>query len=102
MLCSIQTHFYFIAFNGRAKSAKELLRQVMAERYTKANPKLDVSKTISGTADPPLVFFKFVDDSERRFDSKEFQVKEILSEVFQHSTNLDNEYEIAGKSVLDQ
>ena len=131
-----------IAFDGRAKSAKELLRQVSASRYSKANPKLVVTPIVSSTAEPPLAAFKFVDGSEVRdidrllitmygwlallflffdgpflidnaysssflplaqknFDSQEFQVKEILSEVFQHTTNMDNEYEIAGKSIDD-
>lgn len=39
--------------------------------------------------------------TQKNFDSQEFQVKEILSEVFQHATNMDNEYEIAGKSIED-
>eukprot|EP00562_Extubocellulus_spinifer_P020931 CAMPEP_0178614008 /NCGR_PEP_ID=MMETSP0698-20121128/1942_1 /TAXON_ID=265572 /ORGANISM="Extubocellulus spinifer, Strain CCMP396" /LENGTH=115 /DNA_ID=CAMNT_0020252729 /DNA_START=185 /DNA_END=530 /DNA_ORIENTATION=- len=91
----------FNPFDGRAKSAKELLRQVSASRYSKANPKLVVTPTISSTAEPPRAEFKFVDGSERKFDSQEFQVKEILSEVFQHTTNMDNEYEIAGKSIDD-
>lgn len=38
-------------------------------------------------------------NAQRKFDAQEFQVKEILSEVFQHATNIDNEYEIEGKSI---
>ena len=37
--------------------------------------------------------------TQRKFDAQEFQVKEILSEVFQHATNIDNEYEIEGKAI---
>mmetsp|Transcript_11652 Transcript_11652/g.19353 ORF Transcript_11652/g.19353 Transcript_11652/m.19353 type:complete len:113 (-) Transcript_11652:97-435(-) len=89
----------FNPFDGRSKSVKELLRQVQATRYSKANPKLEIKKQILATADAPFATFQFVDGSERKFDSQELQVKEILSEVFQHATNIDNEYEIEGKSV---
>lgn len=53
---------------------------------------------VINTSLPPL---SYLPHTQKNFDSQEFQVKEILSEVFQHTTNMDNEYEIAGKSIDD-
>ena len=54
----------FNPFDGRSKSVKELLRQVQATRYSKANPKLEIKKAILATADAPFAHFQFVDGSE--------------------------------------
>ena len=50
--------------DSRASSARELLRQVRAERFKKANPKLEVSATVTASAAPPSAVFKFIDDTE--------------------------------------
>jgi hypothetical protein len=54
----------FNPFDGRAKSVKELLRQVQATRYSKANPNLKIEKQILATADAPFATFQFVDGTE--------------------------------------
>ena len=54
----------FNPFDGRSKSVKELLRQVQATRYSKANPKLEIKKAVLATADAPFALFQFVDGSE--------------------------------------
>ena len=54
----------FNPFDGRSKSVKELLRQVQATRYSKANPNLEIKKAILATADAPFAHFQFVDGSE--------------------------------------
>lgn len=54
----------FNPFDGRSKSVKELLRQVQATRYSKANPKLEIKKAVLATADAPFAHFQFVDGSE--------------------------------------
>jgi hypothetical protein len=56
--------FFFAAFDARTTSARELLRQVRADRFKAANPKLEIAATVTGTADPPKVLFQFVDESE--------------------------------------
>ncbi len=40
------------------------MRQVRADRFKAANPKLEIAATVTGTADPPKVLFQFVDESE--------------------------------------
>jgi len=37
------------------------MRQVQAERFLKANPKLKINTNVVGTADPPKVEFEFID-----------------------------------------
>jgi len=54
----------FNPFDGRSKSVKELLRQVQATRYSKANPNLEIKRQILATADAPFATFQFVDGSE--------------------------------------
>eukprot|EP00978_Attheya_sp_CCMP212_P034225 scaffold142505_cov40-Attheya_sp.AAC.1 len=93
--------FVVAAFDRRTRSARELMRQVLADRYKKANTKLKINADIHGKVDPPLVAFKFADDSELKFDSQEFVATEMLGEVFQHANNMDIDYEMNGKSIED-
>mmetsp|Transcript_23181 Transcript_23181/g.33907 ORF Transcript_23181/g.33907 Transcript_23181/m.33907 type:complete len:114 (+) Transcript_23181:224-565(+) len=92
----------FNPFDDRTRSARELMRQVQAERFIKANPKLKINKNVVGTIDTPSVEFEFVDGTVKTFDSKEFLAKEMLSEVYTTADNLDIEYELAGKSIDDK
>jgi hypothetical protein len=55
-----------LAFDARTKSAREIWRQMQATRFYDANPKLKINTNVMGTADPPEVVFKFVDDTEVR------------------------------------
>jgi hypothetical protein len=57
-------HCFVLAFDARTTSARELLQQVRAERFKKANPKLEILTTVTGSAAPPKAVFKFVDDTE--------------------------------------
>ncbi len=52
------------AFDGRAKSAKEMWRQMKASRFYKANPKLKLNTHVLGGPDAPEVLFTLVDDTE--------------------------------------
>eukprot|EP00536_Pseudo-nitzschia_multiseries_P018147 jgi/Psemu1/54307/gm1.54307_g len=54
----------FNPFDNRTKSARELWRQMQATRYRKANPKLEINTHVLGSASPPEVVFKFIDDTE--------------------------------------
>ena len=54
------------AFDSRTKSARELMRQVQAERIEKANPKMKLNCNIIGTVDPPSVEFEFIDGNKVR------------------------------------
>ena len=58
--------YTWIAFDRRTTSAQELLRQVQAERISKANPKMQLNVDIIGTVDPPQVKFEFVDGTKVR------------------------------------
>ena len=54
-----------------------------------------------GTAEPPEVLFKFVDDTEKRFESAEYKANEILFDVHLFLDRMDNEWEMQGKSIDD-
>ena len=55
---------YFKAFDGRTTSARELLRQVQAQRFKQANPKLKIGIDVHNRPDSPVASFKYVDGSE--------------------------------------
>jgi hypothetical protein len=40
------------------------MRQVQAQRFLKANPKLKIGTHVVGTADPPKVDFEFIDGTK--------------------------------------
>eukprot|EP00934_Nitzschia_sp_Nitz4_P000997 Nitzschia sp. Nitz4//scaffold2_size372955//214275//214706//NITZ4_000437-RA/size372955-snap-gene-0.35-mRNA-1//1//CDS//3329546820//997//frame0 len=88
-------------FDSRTKSTREIWRQMQASRYYDANPNLAVNTVVSGGPEAPEIVFKFVDDSEKRFDAQHFKANEILFDVHLFLDRLDNEYEMAGKSVDD-
>mmetsp|Transcript_15993 Transcript_15993/g.23706 ORF Transcript_15993/g.23706 Transcript_15993/m.23706 type:complete len:115 (+) Transcript_15993:1505-1849(+) len=93
-----------ISFNPidqRTKSARELLRQVQAPRYTESNPKLKINVEVRNTVEPPSVVFQFVDDSEMKFESMKYKTRDIMFDVFLYSMNLDTTYELQGKSLDD-
>lgn len=54
------------AYDGRAKSAREMWRQMLASRFYKANPSLKLNTHVLGGPDTPEVVFTLVDDSEVR------------------------------------
>mmetsp|Transcript_23439 Transcript_23439/g.28186 ORF Transcript_23439/g.28186 Transcript_23439/m.28186 type:complete len:115 (+) Transcript_23439:124-468(+) len=91
----------FNPFDNRTTSAREVLRQVMAERYSKANPKLQINTHVVGTPYPPSVVFKFVNDNEKIFDSSEYDASEIMYETLLEAMQINNEYEMEGKSIDD-
>jgi hypothetical protein len=53
-----------VAFDGRARSAQELLRQVQASRFKRANPRLKVGIGIHNKADAPKAQLSFIDGTE--------------------------------------
>lgn len=40
------------------------MRQVQAQRFVKANPKLKIGTHVVGTAEPPKVDFEFIDGTK--------------------------------------
>ena len=58
------THVAFAAFDRRARSTREVLRQVQAKRYIKANPNLKIAYEVHHRADAPTTRFHFIDGSE--------------------------------------
>lgn len=54
------------AFDNRTRSTREIWRQLQAGRFHNANPNLSINTHVLGTADPPQVVFKFIDDTEVR------------------------------------
>jgi hypothetical protein len=74
---------------------------MQATRYHAANPNLKINTHVLGTAAAPEVVFKFIDDTEKRFDSKDYTANEILFDVHLSLDQKDNEYEMSGKSLDD-
>jgi len=91
----------FNPFDTRTRSARELLRQIQAERYSKANPKLTINIDIVDTIDPPKIDFEYIDGTKTEFDTQYFQVKDMLMEVHSLTSVMDMNYELEGKSVDD-
>lgn len=54
------------AYDGRAKSAREMWRQMLASRFYKANPKFKLNTHVLGGPDSPEVLFKLMDGTEVR------------------------------------
>ena len=101
LFCCLINETNLIAFDARTTSARELWRQMQAQRFVKANPDFKVNTNVSAKPDPPSVIFKFVDDTEKKFDSQNFEVQEILFDVHLELDRMDNEFEMAGKSLDD-
>jgi hypothetical protein len=57
-------HSFDPAFDNRTRSARELLRQVQASRFKKANPKLKIAIDVHSRPDAPVAVFHFVDGTE--------------------------------------
>mmetsp|Transcript_30962 Transcript_30962/g.74778 ORF Transcript_30962/g.74778 Transcript_30962/m.74778 type:complete len:116 (-) Transcript_30962:132-479(-) len=91
----------FNPFDSRTGSAREVWRQMKATRYHAANPNLKVNTHVLGTASPPEVVFKFIDDTEKRFLSQDYTANEIFFDVHLSLDQKDNEFEMSGKSLDD-
>ena len=58
---------FILAFDARAKSVKELLRQLRADRFYKVNPNLKIHLDIHNRIESPFASFNFVDGTTVRF-----------------------------------
>jgi hypothetical protein len=87
------------AFDARSTSAREMMRQVQASRFKKANPKLQIRFDIHGRVDKPIVQFSFADGTEKIFDCQEDLASDMMFQVHLKTMQLDAEYEMAGKSI---
>jgi hypothetical protein len=90
-----------LAFDIRSKPAKEILRQLHADRFAKANPKMTISPEIVSTIHPPLINFSFVDGSSLEYiiEMPDQHCQEILDEVWDHITDIEFQFDIDGKEV---
>merc|ERR1712080_87958 len=101
------THYFIIyfkifniSFDTRTRSARELLRQIQAERFTNANPKLKITLNSVATLDPPEICFEFIDGHLQLFDSQKFKVHEMLDEIFLIANEMDIDYGFKKKSII--
>jgi hypothetical protein len=90
-----------LAFDIRSKPAREILRQLQADRFAKANPKMTLSPEILYTIQPPVVNFSFVDGSSLKYiiEVPDQHCQEILDEVWDHITDIDYQFDIDGKEI---
>ncbi len=56
---------------------------------------------MSAKPDAPWVKFGFVDGTDKRFDSREFLVDEMLMDVWRVAMKMDDDFELEGKNVDD-
>ncbi|VEU40462.1 unnamed protein product [Pseudo-nitzschia multistriata] len=91
----------FNPFDNRTTSAREFWRQMQATRYRKMNPRLEINTHVLGSASPPEIVLKLIDDTEKRYDSRNYTASEIFFDVHLSLDNLDNEFELSGKSLDD-
>jgi hypothetical protein len=89
----------FSAFDQRTRSARELLRQVQAQRFAKANPNLKINIDIHDLPSRPVARFTMVDGTEQVFETHENTVNDMLFQVHLKTMKLDAEFELEGKSV---
>ena len=55
------------AFDARSRSVREVLRQVQAERFMKANPALKINLDVHNRAAEPFAHVFYIDDSDVSF-----------------------------------
>ena len=91
----------FPAFDARTTSARELLRQIHSERMLACNPKLKVINDIHSKPNAPRIQFDFVDGSDMAFNTEEFQVQEMMMDVWRTTMKIDDAFEMEGKNVDD-
>jgi hypothetical protein len=89
------------AFDNRTTSARELLRQVQASRFRKANPKLDIKLDVHSRPTPPTAVFQFIDETTKEFETAQSKVNEMMFQVHLKAMQLDAEYEMEGKNIDD-
>jgi hypothetical protein len=56
-----------VALDARSTSVRELFRQIQADRFKTANPKLDIKAKLHDSAAAPVAKFHFVDGTEVRY-----------------------------------
>ena len=59
--------FFHTALDSRTTSVRELLRQLRAKRFTKANPKLAINVDVHNRPSAPSAHFQFVDGTDVRY-----------------------------------
>jgi len=62
---------------------------------------LIVSHTLLNTPAAPSVEFKFVDGTEKYFDSQSFTAREMMDEVLLNAMQMDTQWELDEKNIDD-
>mmetsp|Transcript_9188 Transcript_9188/g.17528 ORF Transcript_9188/g.17528 Transcript_9188/m.17528 type:complete len:116 (+) Transcript_9188:75-422(+) len=89
----------FNPLDNRTTSVRELLRQLRAKRFIKANPKLAIKVDVHNRPAAPSAHFQFVDGTDQLFETKDYNAHEMMFQIHLKGMQLDAEYEMAGKSV---
>ena len=79
-----------------------MYRQVSAERYIKANPKLKINFNVTPAIVTPTVTFTFVNGNVLEFECEKFICKDMMFKTLLTASELDIEYEMAGKSIDEE
>jgi len=91
--------FRILAFDARARSAREFMNLTSAERIREANPNLEIKPTIVNTANAPKVSFEFIDGNKQEIDSQGFVASEILQELHTQASQIEYKFELEGKEI---
>mmetsp|Transcript_44838 Transcript_44838/g.54265 ORF Transcript_44838/g.54265 Transcript_44838/m.54265 type:complete len:119 (+) Transcript_44838:171-527(+) len=88
--------------DGRTSSARALFLQLEASRFKTSNPKLKMNHVVASVPDPPSVSFQFADESKLDFDSQDYDVNEILTEVWMRATQIEVDFELSNRNIDDE
>ncbi|KAG1684115.1 hypothetical protein DVH05_023679 [Phytophthora capsici] len=89
----------FSSFDRRATGACEFYRQMTAEKTRKVNPKAEIDQETSVTGTVPTIQLDFINGSKHVMEVPEKNVREIFEEVDYHCSQIETEYEKAGKNI---
>jgi len=60
-----------------------------------------ISHTLLNTPEAPSVIFKFVDGTEKLFDSQQFTAREMMDEVLLNTMQMNTQWELEEKNIDD-
>lgn len=90
---------FYLAFDGRTRSAREFLNRMYSNRFHKANPTLKLNAVVLNTADVPKIAIEFIDGSKKEIDTNGYHAHELLDEVHVHASSIEYQYQLDGKEI---
>ncbi|DBA02068.1 TPA: hypothetical protein N0F65_000315 [Lagenidium giganteum] len=89
----------FSSFDARATGACEFYRQMTAQKTRSVNPKCDIGHTTTLYGSEPTIALEFINGSKQVLPVPSKNVREIFDEIDFFCSQIETEYELAGKSI---